>query len=60
MTFEEWWESIDKHFSRYSIEEEVKWFTKKAWDAAVNEMIINRRKRSLLREIKNGNGNSSI
>ena len=39
MTFEEWWESIDKGFSRHSIRAEVKWFTKKAWDAAVNEMI---------------------
>jgi len=39
MTFEEWWESIDKGFSRHSIRAEVKWFTQKAWNAAVNEMI---------------------
>ena len=39
MTFQEWWKSIDKDFSKYCIPGEIKWFAEKSWNAAVNEMI---------------------
>jgi len=34
MTFDEWWESIDKDFSQYALPDEIKWFAEKSWDAA--------------------------
>ena len=39
MTFEEWWETVDKDFSDLAIPDEIKWFSEKAWNKAVNVMI---------------------
>ena len=39
MTFEEWWETIDKDFSDLAIPDEIKWFSEKAWNKAVDVMI---------------------
>jgi len=44
MTFEEWWETMDKYFSDFSIPDETKWFSEKAWNKAVNLMIEQEKK----------------
>lgn len=44
MTFDEWWKSIDKDFSQYAIPDEIKWFSEKAWNQAVNVMIEQEKK----------------
>ena len=41
MTFEEWWEAMEKEFGLYAIPnvDEIKWISKNAWNKAVNVMI---------------------
>ena len=39
MTFEEWWKKEGRGFSKYCIPDEIKWFSEKAWNQAVNEMF---------------------
>jgi hypothetical protein len=39
MTFNEYWESIDKVFSKYYMSNEIKRLTEQAWNAAVEAML---------------------
>ena len=36
MKFEDWWENLDKDFSKNAIPDEIKWFTRQAWKAAID------------------------
>ena len=43
MTFEQWWKETTKYgkdsFSEYAIQDEIKWFAEKAWDAALTNTV---------------------
>ena len=52
MTFEEWWETVDKDFSDWAITDEIKWFSEKAWNKAVN-VTIEKEEKSFFRFCEN-------